>query len=204
VGSLNTFRFGEKVIKLLGIVGSPRKGGNTEIIMKEALKAGEQEGAETELINLVDFNLKPCDACRICFETQNCAINDDVEKIFQKMTEADAIIIGSPVYFANVNAQTKTFIDRVGYLNTARGRKAFRNKVGGAIAVARRSGLTNTLSQILLFLNATRMITASPSVRILAREKGDATKDTEGIEAARDLGKSIVQIAKATALMRGA
>jgi hypothetical protein len=56
---LDTFEFGDNVVKLLGIVGSPRKGGNTEIVMKEALKAAMQEGAETELIHLVDFNLKP-------------------------------------------------------------------------------------------------------------------------------------------------
>ena len=197
-------KFGEKVVKLLGIVGSPRKGGNTEIVIKEALKAGEQEGAETELIHLVDFSLKPCDACRACFETKNCVIGDDAEKIFQKMTEADGIIVGSPVYFGNVNAQTKIFIDRIGYLNIARERKPFRNKIGGAVAVARRSGLTNALSQILLFLASSRMTTAGPAVMVLAREKGEAANDTEGIEQARELGKSMVRIAKATAPLRGA
>lgn len=190
------------MVKLLGIVGSPRKSGNTEIIMKEVLKAGEREGAETELIHLIDFNLKPCDGCQTCFKTKKCAIKDGVEKIFGKMAEADGIIIGSPVYFQNITAQTKTFIDRVGYLNIARGRKAFRNKIGGAIVVARRSGLSNTTSQILLFLMATRMIAASPVVRALASEKGDANKDKEGIDGARELGRSMVQIAKATASLR--
>jgi multimeric flavodoxin WrbA len=192
-----------KLIRLLGIVGSPRKGGNTEIIMKEVLKAGEQDGAEIELVHLVDFSLKPCDGCRTCFETKNCVIRDDVEKLFEKMTQADVIIIGSPVYFFNVNAQTKTFIDRVGYLHNARGRKAFRNRIGGAIVVGARSGLANALSQILLFLTAARMITAAPAVTSLASAKGDAVKDTRGIDDARELGKSIVQIAKATASLRG-
>jgi len=190
------------MVKLLGIVGSPREGGNTEIMMRAALKAGEQEGAETELIHLTDLNLKPCDGCRTCFETKNCVIKDDVENIFEKMVKADGIIVGSPVYFYNINAQTKTFIDRVGYLHLARGRKAFRNKVGGAIAVAGRSGLANALSQILLFLTASRMITAAPVVMALAPSKGDATKDARGIEDARELGKSMVQIAKATISLR--
>lgn len=193
-----------KVVKLLGIIGSPRKDGNTEIMMKEALKAGEQEGAETELIHLVDFNLKPCDGCRICFETKKCVIEDDVEKIFEKMAEADGIIVGSPVYFWNVNAQTKTFIDRVGYLNLARERKPFRNKVGGAIAVAGRTGLANALSQILLFLAGARMIMAPPLVMAVAREKGDAKKDAIGIELARELGKTMAQTTKTTASLRGA
>jgi multimeric flavodoxin WrbA len=192
----------KKMVKLLGIVGSPRKGGNTEVIMKEALKAGEEEGAETELIHLVHFSLRPCDGCRTCFETKNCIIEDDVEKIFEKMAEADGIIIGSPVYFYNTNAQTKTFIDRVGYLNAARGRVTFRNKIGGAVAVAGRSGLSNALSQILMFLAAARMITAAPVVASLASAKGDAIRDTRGLDDARELGKSIVQIAKATASLR--
>ena len=93
-------------------------------------------------------------------------------------------------------------MDRVGYLNNARGRKAFKNKIGGAIAVARRSGLSNTSSQLLLFLTATRMIVASPVARALASENGDVLKDQEGIEGARELGNSIVQIAKATASLR--
>jgi multimeric flavodoxin WrbA len=190
------------MVKLLGIVGSPRKGGNTEVILDEILKAGEAEGAETELIHLIDFDLKPCDACRTCFENKNCVIRDDVEKIFQKMEEADGIIVGSPVYFFTINAQTKTFIDRVGYLHLARG-KPFRNKVGGAVAVARRSGLTDALSQILMFFAGARMIIATPAVTVLASVKGDAIKDTEGIELARELGKSTVQIAEVTASLRG-
>jgi len=60
---------------------------------EEALEAGEQEGAKTELIHLVDFNLNPCNGCRTCYETKNCAIEDDVEKIFKKVAEADGIIV---------------------------------------------------------------------------------------------------------------
>jgi len=190
------------MVKLLGIVGSPRKGGNTEIVVNEALKAGEHEGADTEVLHLVDFNLKPCDGCRTCFKTKNCVIKDDVEKIFKKMAEADGIIIGSPVYFYNVTAQTKIFIDRVGYLHDARGKEPFKNKIGGAIAIAGRSGLTYALSQILLFFTDARMITAAPFVETLASAKGDAIKDIREIENARELGKSMVQIAKITASLR--
>lgn len=191
-----------KIVKVLGIVGSPRKDGNTDMIMREILKASEREGAKTEIVHLVDFSLQPCDACRSCFDTGNCVIKDDVDKLFQKIAEADGVIIGSPVYFGNVSAQTKTFIDRVGYLNNARERKAFRNKIGGAVAVARRAGLQNVLSQTLLFLTGARMIIGSPTVSVIALEKGDAIKDTEGVENARELGKSIVRIAEATAALR--
>jgi multimeric flavodoxin WrbA len=192
------------MVRLLGIVGSPRKGGNTEILVSEVLKAGEQEGADIELIHLVDFSLKPCEGCRSCFDTKNCIINDDVEKIYEKMVKADGIVIGSPVYFQDINAQTKTFIDRVGYLHMARGRKAFKNKVGGAVAVAGSSGVVNATNSILLFMTLSGMIVSSPVVRALAPAKGDALKDIRGMENAKELGKSIVQIAKATSSLRGA
>jgi multimeric flavodoxin WrbA len=190
------------MINILGIVGSPRKNGNTEKLMNEALRTSEQANADTDMIRLADFDLKPCDGCRVCFRTKNCIIKDDVENIFSKIVESDGIIIGSPVYFYNVNAQTKIFIDRVGYLHIAREKKHFQNKVGGAIAVAGRSGLMNTLSQIMLFFSSARMIIAAPAVRALASTKGDVTKDKRGIETAKQLGDSIVQIAKATNHLR--
>lgn len=114
----------------------------------------------------------------------------------------DGVIIGSPVYFQSVNAQTKVFIDRIGFLHIARGRRIFRNKVGGAVVVARRSGLASALSQILMFFMSARMIMASPAVMSLAREKGEAAKDAEAIANAMELGKTMAQIAKATAFLR--
>jgi multimeric flavodoxin WrbA len=175
--------------------------------MREALKAGEMEGAETELIHLADYDLKPCEGCSTCHKTGDCVLEDDVEKLYEKVAEADAIIIGSPVYIHNVSALTKTFIERVGYLDHARDR-AFRNRVGGAIAVAGRGTSTIALSQILLFYHYARMIMASPAVTVIAGFAGegdalkDALKDTYGINDARELGKSVVQIAKATASLR--
>jgi multimeric flavodoxin WrbA len=185
------------MVNILGIIGSPRKDGNTEILMKKALKASEAKGADIEYLRLSDFNLEPCNGCRVCFDTKNCIIEDDVELIFNRIERSDGIILGSPVYFYNVNAQTKTFIDRVGYLHIARERKAFKNKVGGAIAVAGRSGIMQTLSQIFLFFSSAQMIIVPPAVRALASRKGDAEKDTRGIESARQLGRSIVRIAEA-------
>ena len=174
-----------------------------ETIIKEVLRASEQEGAETELLYLVHFNLEPCNGCRTCWETKECIIKDDAEKILNKMKEFDGIVIGSPVYFYNINSQTKTFIDRVGYLNYVRGRPAFKNKVGGAVVVAGRSGLMNSLSQILLFLTASRMIVASPVVAAIGSGvKGDVIKDTSGVEYAKELGKKMVQIAKLTETLR--
>ena len=175
---------------ILGISGSPRLGGNTDIIITEALNAAKEDGAEVEFIRLSDYQLQPCNACGTCHETKNCSINDDCEELYKKLIRADGLILGSPSYFQGVTAQMKTFIDRVGFLCLARGRKDFDGKIGGAISVARRSGLSSTCNQMIMFLTATRVtILGGGRVYAIGREKGDVVKDKEGVETARYLGK---------------
>jgi multimeric flavodoxin WrbA len=104
------------------------------------------------------------------------------------------VILGSPSYFQGVTAQMKTFIDRIGYLHIARGRKDFEVKVGAAIAVARRSGLVSTWNQMTMFLTAARMIIPSGGrVFAVGRGKGEVAKDKEGVDAARYLGKMMAK-----------
>lgn len=189
-------------MSIAGIVGSPRRGGNTETIVNEVLNECRKAGASTELLHLAGYDLSPCNGCRKCFETQKCVIEDDVEDLFERMACVDGFVVGTPVYFFNVSAQTKSFIDRIGYLNNARERRAFRNKVGGAVAVAGRQGSTSAISEILLFLSHARMIVAGPFVTALASKKGDVAHDTRGIEQARELGISMVQLAEATKSLR--
>ncbi len=77
---------------IIGISGSPRVGGNTDIILQEALNADKEEGATVKLIRLSDYNLKPCDGCATCFKTKKCVIDDDGEKIYQKILKADGVL----------------------------------------------------------------------------------------------------------------
>jgi len=191
------------VAKILGIIGSPNKQGNTALLVREVLKTAEAQGSETKILCLADFQLSPCNGCRSCLETGKCMIKDDIEELFTEMLQADGIVIGSPVYFGGVTAQVKTFIDRVGYLNKARGREAFRRKIGGCVVVGRHSGLLNTYIQILLFLLDARMII--PGTRwVLGRgfKNGDVEKDSEGISLARELGYEINNLANLTKPLR--
>jgi multimeric flavodoxin WrbA len=190
------------MVTIAGIVGSPRRDGNTEIIMGEILSECRKAGASTELLRLADFNLNPCKGCRECYETKQCVIKDDVEVLFNRMASVDGFIVGSPVYFFNVSAQTKTFIDRIGYLNNARDRQPFRNKIGGAVVVAGRQGSTSAISEILLFLSHARIIVAAPFVTALASQKGDVARDSRGMEQARELANSAVQLAELTSPLR--
>ena len=190
-------------MRIIGISGSPRANGNTDIILKETLTAAQEEGAEVELLRLTDYRLQPCNACGTCSKTKECVIDDDGEKLYQELVKADGVILGSPSYFQGVTAQMKTFIDRIGYLCLARGRKDFTGKVGGAIAVARRSGLMNTCQQMLIFLTAVRIIIPSGGrVFAVGREKGEVAEDKEGVDTARYLGKMMAKTIVATESLR--
>jgi len=99
-------------IKVLGIFGSPRRGGNTELLLEEALRGAEREGATVERLYLSDFTITPCKECHGCDNTGNCVILDDMQKIYPKLLGADVIILASPIFFYGVTAWAKALIDR--------------------------------------------------------------------------------------------
>lgn len=99
-------------MKILGIIGSRRKNGNTSCLVQEAVKAAQEKGAEAELIFLGDYSIKDCVGCEGCKDTYKCIIQDDMQKIYPLLLKADGIILGSPTYFYNISADLKAFIDR--------------------------------------------------------------------------------------------
>ena len=191
------------MIKVLGIVGSPRKNGNTDIMVTEALKAAAENDAETEKLYLTDFDLKPCDGCKTCFETGECHIPDDLKKLYNQLKAADALVLGSPVYFHHVTAQMKIFIDRAGYLNLARGRTDLKNKVAGVIAVAGGTGHHSTIEELLSFITTCRMTVPYLGwVAGTASEKAEISQKTRSIERAGELGTAVVELARLTSPLR--
>ena len=98
--------------KVLGIFGSPRKGGNTERLLEEALKGAEKEGADVERLHIVRFHITPCTECLQCLEKGECVIQDDMQKIYPKLLESDIIILASPIFFYGVTAWAKALVDR--------------------------------------------------------------------------------------------
>jgi multimeric flavodoxin WrbA len=99
-------------MKILGIVGSRRKNGNTAYLVQQALNAIESKEVETELIFLGDYNIRGCTGCEGCKDTYKCVIKDDMQKIYPLIMSADAIVLGSPTYFYNITADMKAFIER--------------------------------------------------------------------------------------------
>ncbi|MCK4778487.1 MAG: flavodoxin family protein [Actinomycetia bacterium] len=99
-------------MRVLGICGSPRKGGNSDIVLERFLAGTKENRAEVEKIYLCDLDISPCQECGGCDETGVCIVHDDMEKLFDKISAVNHLIVASPIFFTNLSAQTKTFIDR--------------------------------------------------------------------------------------------
>lgn len=183
-------------MKAIGIVGSPRQGGNTEFLTRYALKAVEDEGLDTELITLAGLDIRPCNACMVCRKGERCPIKDDLFPIYKRMKEAEAIILASPVYFGSATALLKAFMERVGYI--ARAKMVFAGKVGGPLVVARRAGQNFTLAEITLWFQINDMFVPGSTYWNIAigREKGDVEGDEEGLATAWKFGKNIAFLVK--------
>lgn len=143
----------ERPMKVVGVVGSPRKGGNTELLVKTALEGAASLGeVDTELVLLHGKKIQPCNACAACWKKEQgvCVIKDDADEVIAKLVEADGIVMGTPVYFGSASALIKALIERCLKVNVLKEKVSdtsieltanlelsypFSNKVGGAIAV---------------------------------------------------------------------
>jgi len=181
-------------MKVLGIVCSPRKGGNTEILVQEALAGAKESEAKTELLRISDMNIAPCDGCQTCHQTGECRIKDDMQKIYKKILATDGIILGSPVYFWSVSGQAKTLMDRTYALRYPHHK--LKNKVGGAIVAAGRRGSVNALSIINNFFLGQDMLVTGLGISGYGTNKGDVKEDKHVMQGARSLGKQVVQLIK--------
>ncbi|HVP94631.1 MAG TPA: flavodoxin family protein [Methanoregulaceae archaeon] len=184
--------------KVVAFNGSPRKDGNTSILIRHVFEELENEGIETELVQIGGEKIRGCTACMKCFENQDgqCVLVDDmVNECIDKMVEADGIILGSPVYFLDVTAEMKALIDRAGFVSMANG-GLYRRKVGTTIVAVRRSGGIRTSDTMLHFLLAGGIIVPGFPVLGVGREIGDVLKDEEGLTRARDAGNNMAWLLK--------
>jgi multimeric flavodoxin WrbA len=175
--------------------GSPRRGGNTQYYVEQALEPLRTAGHECERIDFFHGIEGGCSACLGCREEgiERCTQYDDIlGECLEKMYRAEAIIIASPTYFSDLNAETKALIDRAGYVARGSGNPLAR-KIGAGIAVARRSGEVHSLMSINQFFLINEMIVPGSSYWNvgLARDIGDAERDEEGIRTMQRLGENI-------------
>ncbi len=182
-------------MKALALNGSPRKGGNTEILLRKVLEPVAAAGHQTDYIQVGGTRIRGCTACGACGRLKNkrCVIEDDIFNLaFAKMLEADAIVIGSPTYFADMTAETKALVDRAGRVARANG-GLFRRKIGVGVAAARRGGAVHVVDSIQhLFLSNQMIVPGSTYWNFgVGREPGEVANDEEGLANMKDLGEQI-------------
>jgi multimeric flavodoxin WrbA len=184
-------------MKVIGIVGSPRKNGNTELLTKHTLEAISEEGLDTELIRLAGLEIKPCTACMACKKQESCSIEDDLFSIYLKMKEAEGIILASPVYYGSATALIKALMERVGYIARWNG-NPFHGKVGGPLVVARRSGRNFTIAQLTLWFQILGFFIPGSTYWNVAigQKKGEVEQDEEGLRTAWNFGKNMAFLIK--------
>lgn len=183
-------------MKVIGINGSSRKDGNTAIIVGEVFDELNKEGIETELIQLADYEIQPCRGCFACKGRGNCVFaKDGFAEIFGRMVEADGILLGSPVYSADVSAKMKAFLERAGVVTNP---GLLRHKVGAAVAAVRRGGGMTTVDTMNHFMLNKEMIVVGSTYWNMAYGKhiGDVLSDDEGMANMRNLGENMAWLIK--------
>lgn len=186
---------------VIAVNGSPRKGGNTEIMLEESLKPLKAAGWETELVQLGLKKIRGCMACGKCWEKKNnqCIVDNDVfNEVMEKMIRADAIILGSPTYFTDVSAEMKALLDRSGMVALANDR-LFRGKIGAAVVAVRRGGGVHVYDTINhMYLMSQMIVPGSVYWNIgIGLEKGEVSGDPEGLNNMKNLGETIAWLGKA-------
>ncbi len=188
-------------MKAIAINGSPRKGGNTEILVKKVLAPLAAAGWETEFVQLGGKDIHGCKACFRCFDAKDsqCHQKDDCfNDCMEKMVFADAIILGSPTYFTDVSTEMKALLDRAGLVALANG-GLFRGKIGAAVVAVRRGGGTHAFDTINhMFLMSGAIVPGSTYWNLgFGLDKGDVARDDEAARNMSDLGQTIAWLGKA-------
>jgi multimeric flavodoxin WrbA len=188
-------------MKTVAFNGSPHTDGNTKILLEKVLEPIQEAGIETEIIQLGGMPIHGCTGCFKCRENQNrqCIIkNDIINDCIAKMIEADAIIIGSPTYFANVTAETKALIDRAGMV-CLQNDGLLAHKIGAGVIVNRRGGAMTALDAINHMFLISRMIVPGSTYWNfgVGMAEGDVQEDDEAMANMQDLGETIARLIKA-------
>jgi len=189
------------MVKVLGINGSPRPYGNSFQALKLALRAAELEGAEVELVNLYEYEIKPCLGCvsddvKAC--VYPCPINDDMVKLYPKVIECDGLVISSPIYWFSVSGLLKNFLDRLTVLENMiyiDGRSWLDGKVVGFIAVGSDEGAIALISNLMAVTNSFGMVIPPWALAYYVGE-GNALEDSKLLLDSANVGRIVTLMAQ--------
>lgn len=183
-------------MKVLGISGSARKNGNTAVIIGKVFEELSTAGIETELIQLSQQEIKPCKACFACGGKGNCIhAEDGFFEVFQKLVKADGVILGSPVYSANVSATMQAFLERAAVVADMNP-NLLTHKVGAAVAAVRRGGALSAIDTMHhFFLNHEMFVVgATYWSMVYGQMPGDVLNDAEGLSTMKNLGQNMAYL----------
>ena len=182
-------------MKGVGVSGSARKGGNTAMLLEAAFAPLREAGIECELIELAGKEVRGCIACYRCFELRDgqCHGRKDFgNEVIAALHGADAILLGSPTYFANLSSELKAIIDRTGFVSMANG-GLLRRKVGAAVVAVRRGGGIHVFDSINHLFTISQMVVVGSTYWNLGygREKGEVAEDAEAMANMANLGENM-------------
>ena len=185
-------------MKVLIINGSPRQNSNTSIALAQMEKVFLNNNIETETVQIGAKDIRGCVSCGYCYKNGKCAIDDIVNEVAPKFEKCDGLVVGSPVYYASANGTLISFLDRLFYSSSFD--KTM--KVGAAIAVARRGGLSSTFDELNKYFTISGMPVASSQYwnSVHGRAPGDAEQDLEGLQTMRTLAENMSFLIKSIAL----
>ena len=180
--------------KILGVVGSPRKKGNTDILVSRILDGAREEGADTEILFLGDLRIRECDGCHGCWKGRRCSKKDDMNNVYPKIIESDIIIFGTPVYWYGPTALMKCFIDRFVYFNCPENRSKIRGK-SAVLAIPFEEDDPETAHLVIKFfeksLGYLEMKIMGKIIAPGVGARGDILKKKRVLEEAYELGRKI-------------
>jgi multimeric flavodoxin WrbA len=188
-------------MKVLGIMGSPRRQSNTEILLDKALEGAREAGAEVEKLLISKLKISPCLEIYACLKDGNCAIKDDMQSLYDKLLEADHIIFASPIFFYGITSQAKAVIDRCQALWARRhvlgiGKEDKRERMGVFISVGATRGAKLFDGAVLTVKYFFDAIGVKYSGDLLVRgidNKGQIKEHSEALEDAFRLGQELVR-----------
>jgi len=180
--------------KILAVIGSPRKGGNTDILVSKIIEGAVSNDAQIEKLYLSDLKIKECDGCHHCWASKCCSKNDDMCDIYPKIEESDVIIFGTPVYWYGPTALLKCFIDRFVYFNCPENREKIKGK-SAVIAIPFEEDNPKTADLVVQFFEKSfdylQMKLAGQILAPGVGEKGDVLKSNDVLDKAYELGQKI-------------
>jgi len=181
--------------KILVVVGSPRKNGNTHILVSQIAEGARTEGAVVDELFLGELTIKECDGCHVCWEGKECSKKDDMQGIYPRIIESDVIIFGTPVYWYGPTALMKAFIDRFVYFNCPENREKIRGK-SAVIAVPFEEEDTEMARPVVEFF---KKCLSYLQVKLVGKiivpgvsGKGEIRQKPERLEEAYELGRNLI------------